>query len=147
MERASFGTRLVAAVVDAVVVSVGSALLLLVLGRGLGSSAALLGSLAYFTYFEGGPSGQTPGKRVVGIRVVGIAGGDDDADSADAGGEIGPGGVDAVGGEAGYGKAAVRFVCRLLSAAPCLLGFIWMLFDEDHETWHDKLSATAVWRT
>lgn len=131
MERASFGTRLVAAVVDALIETVAVGVIVTVLPQGLGVPVAIGVVLVARVAGEGGPSGQSPGKRLAGIRV----------------------GDAATGGPAGYGKAAVRWVCRIISAAPFLLGFVWMLFDEDRETWHDKLSATAVlraapvWRT
>lgn len=124
MERASFGTRLVAAVVDGLIETLAVGVIVTVLPRGLGLPVAIGVVLVARVAAEGGPSGQSPGKRLAGIRVR-------DAST----GEV-----------AGYGKASVRWVCRIISAAPFLLGFVWMLFDEDRETWHDKLSATAVLR-
>lgn len=32
----------------------------------------------------------------------------------------------------------------LISGAPLLLGFLWSLWDEDHLTWHDRISQTYV---
>jgi uncharacterized RDD family membrane protein YckC len=79
-------------------------------------------SLAYYIALEGGPSGATLGKRAVGIKVV-----------------------DSTSGEAiGYGSAAGRWFGRLLSAAPLLLGYFWMLWDDEKQTWHDKLAHAVV---
>lgn len=40
----------------------------------------------------------------------------------------------------------VRALGCVLSAVPAGLGFFWMLFDEDKQTWHDKIAGTAVVR-
>ena len=84
--------------------------------------AMLFVGLAYFTALEGGPSGATLGKRAVGIKVV-----------------------DSTSGEAiGYGSAAVRWIGRILSFIPVLLGYFWMLWDPDKQTWHDKMAHAVV---
>lgn len=118
--RASFGLRLVAAIIDGVILAAVS-LVLGVLGnpgRGLG----LLVGLAYYVYLEGSPSGQTVGKRAMNIRVI-------DAEN---------------GGAIGYGRAVVRYFSKILSAIPCALGYFWMLWDPNKQTWHDKIAADVV---
>jgi uncharacterized RDD family membrane protein YckC len=87
-------------------------------GRGLG----LLVSLGYYTYFEGSPSGQTFGKRVMNIRVI-------DQNT---------------GGSIGYGRAAIRWVMRIVSGLACLIGYFWMLWDKEKQTWHDKVAQSYV---
>ena len=87
-------------------------------GRGLG----LLPALAYFTYFEGTSSGQTVGKRAMNIRVVDFN----------------------TGTTIGHGRAAIRWVFRLVSFFVCLLGYLWMLWDKEKQTWHDKVSGAVV---
>ena len=119
--RADFGTRFLAALVDGVVLFVVGILLRLLLGL-VGQLLGIVVGLAYYAYFEGSPSGQTPGKRTAQIRVV----------DASSGGSIDP------------GRALIRYVARIASAIPCGLGYFWMLWDANKETWHDKLSATAV---
>ena len=119
--RAPFGTRFGGAFIDGLVVGVANVLLRVILGP-VGQGLGLALSLAYFTYLEGSPSGQTVGKRAVGIRVVSFAN----------------------GGPLGYGQAAVRWVARILSAIPCLLGYFWMLWDKEKQTWHDKLANCVV---
>jgi len=96
--RASFGYRLLAAVIDGLLLGVVGLVLKLILGNLLGSTLQLVLGLGYYAYLEGGPSGQTVGKRAMGIRVVDI----------DGGGAIGP------------GRALIRYVGRLVSAIPCL---------------------------
>jgi uncharacterized RDD family membrane protein YckC len=119
--RASFGTRLGAALLDGVILFVVTGVLRLVLGSA-GQALSILVGLAYYVYLEGSPSGQTVGKRALNIRVVRFQD----------------------GGPLGYGTAALRYVCRFLSTIPCLLGYFWMLWDPQKQTWHDKLAGTVV---
>jgi len=85
--------------------------------------AGLAGVIYYFARFEGGPEGQTIGKKQLGIRVV-------DANTLQPG--IGP------------GRAVGRYFARILSSIPCSLGYLWMLWDPDKQTWHDKIVGTKV---
>ena len=119
--RASFGARLVAAIIDGLVVGVVSTSLLALLGP-VGQGLGVLVSLGYYTYLEGSPSGQTVGKRAMGIRVVSFAN----------------------SGPLGHGPAAVRWIARFLSAIPLGLGYFWMLWDTEKQTWHDKLAGSVV---
>lgn len=119
--RAEFGTRLAAALIDGAILFAASLVLVLAL-KDAGSALGFVAGLAYSVYFEGSPSGQTVGKRQMRIRIVDF----------EAGGPI------------GYGRAAVRYVCKLLSALPCGLGYWWMLWDPQKQTWHDKLSNSVV---
>ena len=72
-----------------------------------------------------GKSGQTIGKRTVGIRVV-------DKYSAQP---------------IGTGRAIGRFFAHYLSSQVFSLGFLWMLWDEDKQTWHDKMVRSIVVKT
>jgi uncharacterized RDD family membrane protein YckC len=81
-----------------------------------------VGQVFYFAYFEG-TSGQTVGKRLCSIRVV-------DGDSLQPG--------------VGIGRGVGRFFARILSAIVCYLGFFWMLWDPQKQTWHDKMARTKV---
>ena len=78
----------------------------------------------YFGHLEGRRGG-TPGKRIAGLRVV----------RADTGGPI------------GMGRAIGRFLLRFVSAAPVFLGYFWMLWDDDSQTWHDKVVRSRVVRS
>ena len=44
----------------------------------------------------------------------------------------------------GSGRAFARLLAQILSAIPCYLGFLWMLWDPKKQTWHDKLSNSVV---
>ncbi len=120
--RASFGIRLVAALIDGVMLTAVGLVIQLILGRALGSVVQFALGLAYIIYLEGSPSGQTVGKRAMNIRVI----------DANGGGPIGP------------GRAALRYVGRIASTIPCLLGYFWMLWDSEKQTWHDKIATTLV---
>jgi uncharacterized RDD family membrane protein YckC len=119
--RASFGIRFVAALIDGVILGVVGLVLGAILGLG-GRGIGWLIGVGYYIYLEGSPSGQTVGKKVMNIRVIDFAN----------------------GGPIGYGKAAIRYFAKILSAIPCGLGYFWMLWDKDKQTWHDKLSTSVV---
>ena len=50
------------------------------------------------------------------------------------------------GAPIGTGRAIGRYFARYLSAVVCYLGFLWMLWDKDRQTWHDKLVQSVVIR-
>ena len=120
--RASFWQRFVAAFVDGVLLVPLYIVLLFLLSEGAAYGLYLLASVAYFGYFEGSASGQTVGKRMMGIRVIDFA----------------------KGGPIGFGRALLRYVGRIVSSIPCLLGYFWMLWDKEKQTWHDKIATTVV---
>ena len=69
--------------------------------------------------------GQTWGRKIVGIKVV----------RADNGQPI------------GYGRAIGRMLfAGLISGSFCGLGYLWMLWDKDQQTWHDKVVGSVVVR-
>ncbi|CAB4952192.1 unannotated protein [freshwater metagenome] len=120
--RAGFWIRFGALVVDVIIVGVVSVVLQLALGTA-GQVIGLVLGIAYYIYLEGpGGQGQTLGKRVAGVRVV----------SSTTGAPI------------GYGAATGRYFGRILSSIPILLGYFWMLWDGEKQTWHDKLAGSYV---
>jgi uncharacterized RDD family membrane protein YckC len=120
--RANFGQRLGAYLVDVVLIWIVYGIFWALANRTLAWFVGLVAGLAYFTYFEGGPTGQTLGKRMVGIRVYDFA----------------------QGGPIGYGRGVLRYIGRLISGIPCALGYFWMLWDKEQQTWHDKIATTVV---
>ena len=40
--------------------------------------------------------------------------------------------------------AAVRTLVAFLSVVPAGLGFLWCLWDDERQTWHDKVAGTVV---
>jgi uncharacterized RDD family membrane protein YckC len=48
------------------------------------------------------------------------------------------------GGPIGYGRAFIRYIGRLVSAIVIYLGYFWMLWDSEKQTWHDKFASDVV---
>jgi uncharacterized RDD family membrane protein YckC len=48
------------------------------------------------------------------------------------------------GGPTAGGRAIGRAFARYLPILPCYLGFLWMLWDDEDQTWHDKICDTVV---
>ena len=87
---------------------------------GLISPMLFLIVLSYFVFFWAFV-GYTPGKALLGLRIV----------RQD-------------GRPISVGRAIPRYLGYWISAIPLFLGFIWILFDRQHEGWHDKLANTPV---
>jgi uncharacterized RDD family membrane protein YckC len=50
------------------------------------------------------------------------------------------------GREIDWDTALVRALSCFLSLAPAGLGFIWIAFDRERQSWHDKIAGTVVVR-
>jgi uncharacterized RDD family membrane protein YckC len=144
IEFAPHGGRLVAYLIDSVIISV-IALVTIVIAlpvmldgativddkvTGLGSGAALgflialIGfaiCLLYFPLFWA-RGGQTPGMRPFALRVV----------------------RDRDGGRIGWGTALLRLVGLWVAAAVFYIGFIWVFIDKRHRGWQDLIAGTVV---
>jgi uncharacterized RDD family membrane protein YckC len=118
--RAGFWRRFAAAFIDGILLGIVSFILQSILGN-TGSGLTLLIGIAYYTYFHGS-TGQTPGDAALSIRVV----------DKDGGGSI------------GYGRAFVRWLVSIISGLVFLLGYLWMLWDSEKQTWHDKAANAVV---
>jgi uncharacterized RDD family membrane protein YckC len=86
---------------------------------------AVLAGLAFLLWNSGyrqGRSGQSLGKRVLGTRLV------------------------SVGSEepVGFSRAFVRQIAHLLDGIPLGLGYLWPLWDEQRQTFADKVCSTLV---
>ena len=119
--RAGFWIRFAGSLIDGIMLGVLSVVLQLI-DPALGTVLGLIIGIAYYTLLEGGAKGQTVGKMAVGIRVIDLA----------RGGSIGP------------GRAFIRYVGRIVSTIPLLLGYFWMLWDKEKQTWHDKFAGSVV---
>ena len=85
-------------------------------------AASLLAGMIYFTGFHG-IAGRTPGKMLLGLRVI-----------------------QASGDPITPGIAFLRWVGYLISGLLFCLGFLWVAFDGRKQGWHDKIAATLVIR-
>ena len=122
--RAGFGRRLMAAILDGLLLTVVSVILAYVFGdaSALYAIVSTLVGVAYYVSLEGGRRGQTLGKQALGIRVIGLSD----------------------GRPIGYARALVRYIGRIFSSIPLFLGYLWMLWDGEKQTWHDKLASAVV---
>ena len=84
---------------------------------------AVLLNATYFIYFHG-VTGQTPGKKLLGLRVARTD-----------------------GEPMTFGIAFLRWVGYIISKLPFFLGFIWVAFDGRKQGWHDKIAGTYVIKT
>jgi uncharacterized RDD family membrane protein YckC len=127
--RAGFWSRFGAVFIDGIVLAI-LPIIVIAIGAGshsgglvaLGYVLIFVGSVAYYVYLEGGPTGQTLGKRAMGIRVIDFN----------------------TGGSIGYGRAFLRLIGRYISGIPCYLGYLWMLWDKEKQCWHDKMASDVV---
>src|ERR1700687_4207119 len=126
-EKAGFGARFLAILIDSIGLAIVSAVLASILGQGgAGSTGAsglqtLLG-IAYFCYFwSAAGKGQTPGMRALNIRVV----------KTD-------------GSQLDYVGAFIRYIGLVISIACLFIGVIWAAFDGQKQGWHDKIAGTYV---
>ena len=130
VEFATPGARLVAYIVDNLI-QFGLTIVLLLASFILGAIFVPLGALAfiagiaflfiYFPYFWV-RSGQTPGMKLMQIKVV----------------------RDADGGPLGWGAAILRWVGYWVSATVFYIGFIWIFIDKRKRGWHDLIASTVV---
>ncbi|MET8422773.1 RDD family protein [Nocardia sp. NPDC004860] len=80
-----------------------------------------LGGFLYLRYLEG-TTGQTIGKKVVGIRLI----------------------RESTGQPVGFGLAIGRSLLHFIDALPCYIGFLWPLWDDKKQTFADKIVSTTV---
>lgn len=135
---AGFVSRLIAYIIDLVVLSivaVGTTWFVNTVQATLGlqglikedAARFVLGGLAilllmglYFVFFWT-LTGQTPGKMIMGVRVVTLD-----------------------GGSLSLGRSIRRVLGYLVSALALYGGFMWILIDNRRQGWHDKLAGTCV---
>ena len=120
--RASFFRRLGAALIDGILLGIVAGVLEAGISRGVGSLLSFAIGIAYYGWLEGSGSGQTLGKRALGIRVYDFR----------------------AGGPIGTSRGILRYFARILSTIPLFLGYFWMLWDDEKQTWHDKIAGSVV---
>ena len=134
-----FWIRLVAYIIDSVIISIPiiilSAIMIAIIGASSNSQSsttaasgataiiyliAFVLTVGYFIFFWG--TGGTLGMKLFKLRVA-------DANT---------------GQPIGFGRAALRYLGIVISAIPCYIGLIWAAFDARKQGWHDKIASTVV---
>ena len=130
-----FGRRLIAFLIDIFIISILTSLIHYAGTTALATifddeTLQLAGTISflvfcllsglYFILFHGA-TGQTPGKRIVGLKLVQES-----------------------GASLSYGTAFLRWVGGLISAFFLFLGFFWIAIDGKKQGWHDKIAKTKV---
>jgi len=124
IRAAGFGLRLGAWLIEGVLL-----LIVIIIAAAIGGAAgsalalillALLGWLIFVLVLWA--RGQSPGKMILGLRVI-----------------------DTAGEPAGFWKMALREVIgKFVSGLVFYLGYFWMIWDKDQQGWHDKIAGTLV---
>jgi len=127
---ADHGPRLIAYIIDTIIIVIAT-IVLVIVGGILASIVPALAiipflgifivSLVYFPYYWA-KSGQTPGMKQQGIKVV----------------------RDSDGGPVTMGSAILRTIGTWISAAVFYIGFIWIFIDKRRRGWHDLIAGTVV---
>ncbi len=118
-ELADIGRRFEALLIDALILSAISSLSFMG-ARGLGLSLSFLIAPLYYWFFLTRNNGQTPGKKLMKIRVIKVNG----TPISDA-------------------DAVIRYIGYLVNNF-FFIGWAWALFDDKRQGWHDKIAETYV---
>lgn len=143
-DYASWGRRLGAYLLDVVVIAVPLIVIVIVIialaaGNlddendsswavlGIAYLATIFAPFVYFTVMHGRASGQSLGKKWVGIRVV-------DGSTGNA-----------IGYGRAFGRYAISFVFAIF-VIPSILDYLWPLWDQKNQALHDKVVGSVVVR-
>ena len=97
-------------------------------GGGVGALFTVLGALVILGIFvwntclQGGNTGYTIGKGVLGIKLIG----------------------EQTGQPIGAGMAFARQIVHIVDSLPCYVGWLWPLWDAKRQTFADKILTTVV---
>lgn len=122
MNYSSFGRRLIALVIDSCIMALPS-LLFTGMSRNIVTSMVAGAVLGFFYYpiFESSIMSATPGKALMGMTVVTVAGERID-----------------------FKTALIRWACHYLSLVLMYAGYLMQPFTEKKQTLHDMISGTVV---
>ena len=136
----SFGRRLVAAILDGIIIAIPNKIISSLFGnhdfytdwRELGTITTLAWSgfllqvivnWCYYALMESGPSQATIGKMALSLKVTNLR-----------------------GERVTFAQATGRHFGKILSSIILLIGYFMMLWDERSQTLHDKMAGTLVLR-
>jgi uncharacterized RDD family membrane protein YckC len=136
---AGYGERLVAYIVDGIIVTIATVVVALIgtlavaggaatggVGAAIGGAfvfvvAVFIVTIGYFPFFWA-RSGATPGMKMFGLVVV----------------------RDSDGGPISAGQAILRLFGYWVSSLVFYLGYIWVFIDKRRRGWHDLIAGTVV---
>ena len=136
-DYAGFVTRAIAFAIDVALIDLAAVIVAIVVGLGISAFelpdvvvtiAVVVGGVAYLAWFVGyfamfwSTTGQTPGARLMGVRVVCASGGE----------------------PVHVGAAIVRLAGMALAALPLFAGFLLILVDDRRRGLQDRLARTVV---
>jgi uncharacterized RDD family membrane protein YckC len=136
-EYAGFVTRAIAFAIDVALIDLAAFIVALVVGLGISALEVpdvvvtitiAIGGVAFLAWFVGyfamfwSTTGQTPGARVMGVRVVCASGGE----------------------PVRLRAAVVRLAGMVLAAIPLFAGFLLILIDDRRRGLQDRLARTVV---
>ncbi|MEJ2409658.1 MAG: RDD family protein [Novosphingobium sp.] len=140
-----FWWRALAYFIDAIILYIGSMVLMMILGIGTAFSSlageqaqiaaamsmgfamlavSLIGNWLYFALMESSSLQATVGKLAVGVVVT-----------------------DQNGKRISFGRATGRYFAKILSGMLLLIGYIMVAFTERKQGLHDLIAGTLVWKT
>lgn len=116
---AGFWIRVIAGLIDAVVISIITYIIQMLIGES--NPVSIIIGAAYHIGMWLKNDGMTIGKKIMGIKVIQTNGQPIDAKTA-----------------------AVRYIGYMISGFVFAIGFIWVAFDKNKQGWHDKIANTYV---
>ena len=116
MEYASIENRLLAMIIDSIILSCVIGIVWTLIG-----ASSTVTSILYFATLEGSSMQATLGKKVMGIKVVNCN-----------------------GDRLSVGEALIRSVSRILSGFILCIGYFMAFGDDNRQTLHDKIAGTYV---
>ncbi|MEW1643202.1 RDD family protein [Streptomyces sp. NPDC091219] len=124
---ANWGQRFLGTLVDGLIFLVPY--ILIIVGKGKGAlvaiGALIIIGVAIWQLIQEGRTGQTVGKKALGIRLV----------------------RESDGQPLGVGMAFVRRLAHFLDSIACYLGWLWPAWDAKRQTFADKVCGSIVIRT
>lgn len=123
-QPAGFWLRVIATLLDGILLSIVNWLLSMVLGQGLlYSLATLIIAWIYFAGMESSDKQATFGKQLLQLKVT-----------------------DLKGERISFGKATARYFSKFISSLILLIGYIMVAFTEKKQGLHDMMAGTLVWK-
>jgi uncharacterized RDD family membrane protein YckC len=120
---ASWGKRVLAALIDYVILGVIAVILIIAHAPIIGLLVDLIAIVwALYNAYQGGATGQSYGKKTAGIRLL----------------------REATGQPIGGGLGIGRYFLHIIDGIPCYIGYLWPLWDSKKQTFADKIVGSVV---